>query len=42
MHLYTLIFLVNLCEPHIDRSKEDYSPDSEFKPNIKNSVMFVY
>ena len=42
MHLYTLKFLVDLCKPHIDREKEDFSPDGEFKPNIKNSVMFVY
>ena len=43
MHLYTLMFLVNLCEPHIDREGDDsLVPDGEFKPNIKNSVMFVY
>lgn len=44
MHLYVLKFLVDLCEPHIDRSGKDESlvPDGEFKPNIKNSVMFVY
>ena len=42
-HLYVLMFLVNLCEPHIDRSDEsNRDPDGEFKPNIKNSVMFVY
>lgn len=42
MHLYVLKFLVDLCEPHIDRTDEGYSVDGEFKPNIKNSVMFVY
>jgi len=43
MHLYVLIFLVNLCEPYIDRSIENSrDPDGEFAPNIKNSVMFVY
>ena len=42
MHLYTLIYLVNLCEPHIDRTDETFNPDGDFKPNIKNSVMFVY
>ena len=33
-----------MCEPFIDRSGGDDSliPDGEFKPNIKNSVMFVY
>lgn len=43
IHLYALIALVNLCEPHIDRlGDESLVPDGEFKPNIKNSVMFVY
>lgn len=43
MHLYVLIFLVNLCEPYIDRSSDNsHDPDGDFKPNIKNSVMFVY
>lgn len=42
MHLYVLKYLVDLCEPYIDRSDESYMPDGEFKPNIKNSVMFVY
>lgn len=43
MHLYVLIYLCNLCEPFIDRSADNSAdPDGEFKPNIKNSVMFVY
>jgi cation-transporting ATPase 13A1 len=43
MHLYVLIFLSDLCEPHIDREKDDsLIPDGEFKPNLKNSVLFVY
>ena len=42
MHLYVLKYLVDLCEPYIDRTDESYMPDGEFKPNIKNSVMFVY
>ena len=43
MHLYCLKYLVDLCEPFIDRtSDESFIPDGEFKPNIKNSVMFVY
>lgn len=43
MHLYVLIFLVNLCEPYIDRTTDSLKdPDGEFAPNIKNSVMFVY
>ena len=42
MHLYVLISLVNLCEPYIDRTANTWMPDGEFKPNIKNSVMFIY
>jgi cation-transporting ATPase 13A1 len=42
MHLYVLVYLVNLCEPHIDRNDDSFIPDGEFKPNLKNSVMFVY
>ena len=42
MHLYALVYLVNLCEPYIDRNDDSFIPDGEFKPNIKNSVMFVY
>ena len=43
MHMYVLVYLIDLCEPFIDReSDESLIPDGEFKPNIKNSVMFVY
>ena len=43
MHMYALIYLINLCEPFIDREgDESLIPDGEFAPNIKNSVMFVY
>jgi magnesium-transporting ATPase (P-type) len=42
MHLYVLVTLVNLCEPYIDRGANTWMPDGEFKPNIKNSVMFIY
>lgn len=42
MHLGCLIYLVNMCEPYIDRNDDSFMPDGEFKPNIKNSVMFVY
>lgn len=43
MHMYVLVFLIDLCEPFIDREGDDsLIPDGEFKPNIKNSVMFVY
>lgn len=43
IHLYVLVSLVNLCEPHIDRVGDDsLIPDGEFKPNVKNSVLFLY
>lgn len=42
-HLTVLIYFVNLCEPYIDRENDDsLGYDSEFKPNLKNSVMFIY
>lgn len=31
-----------MCEPYIDRTSDDYSTDSDFAPNLKNSVMFIY
>ena len=43
IHLAVLITLVNLCEPFINRdSDESLIPDGEFKPNVKNSVLFLY
>lgn len=43
MHLSVLIFFVRLCEPYIDRENdESLGHDSDFKPNLKNSVMFIY
>lgn len=42
MHLFVLKYLVDICEPFIDRTDESIVPDGEFKPNLKNSVMFVY
>jgi cation-transporting ATPase 13A1 len=41
-HLSVLIYFVSLCEPYIDRNDESLGHDSEFKPNLKNSVMFIY
>ena len=42
-HLSVLIYFVNLCEPYIDRENdESLGYDAEFKPNLKNSVMFIY
>lgn len=42
VHLSVLIFLVRLCEPYIDRTDESLVPDGDFKPNVKNSVLFLY
>lgn len=43
VHLSVLIYFVELCEPFIDRDNdESLIPDGEFKPNLKNSVMFIY
>jgi hypothetical protein len=42
MHLFVLKYLVDICEPFIDRNDESIIPDGDFKPNLKNSVMFVY
>lgn len=43
IHFSVLLYLVNLCEPFIDRtSDESLIPDGEFQPNVKNSVLFLY
>ena len=42
MHLYVLKYLVDMCEPYIDRNDDSFIPDGTFKANLKNSVMFVY
>ena len=32
-----------MCEPYIDREgDESLGTDAEFKPNLKNSIMFIY
>ena len=41
-HLSVLIYFVNLCEPYIDREDESLAHDAEFKPNLKNSIMYIY
>jgi len=41
-HLSVLIYFVYLCEPYLDRNDESMELDAEFKPNLKNSVMFIY
>lgn len=42
IHLSALIYLVRVCEPYIDRNDESLIPDGDFKPNVKNSVLFLY
>ena len=43
VHLTVLIIIVRLCEPFIDRNgDESLIPDGDFKPNVKNSVLFLY
>lgn len=43
VHLTVLVILVRMCEPFIDRlGDESLVPDGEFKPNVKNSVLFLY
>jgi len=42
-HFSVLIYFCQICEPYIDRENdESLGTDSEFKPNLKNSVMFIY
>lgn len=41
-HFLVLLYFVNMCEPYIDRENDDLSTDAEFKPNLKNSLMFIY
>jgi len=43
VHLSVLIYFVHICEPYIDRENdESLLYDSEFAPNLKNSIMFIY
>lgn len=42
-HFTVLIYFCQLCEPYMDRENDDsLGTDAEFKPNLKNSVMFIY
>lgn len=42
-HLSVLLYFVNMCEPYLDRENdESLGTDAEFKPNLKNSIMFIY
>ena len=42
MHLVVLIYFVQICEPFIDREDESFGLEGEFKPNLKNTVCFIY
>lgn len=38
-----LLYFCHICEPYIDRENdESLAHDGEFKPNLKNSIMFIY
>ena len=41
LHFVTLVFLVRISDAHTERD-ESTKPDGEFKPNVKNSVVFLY
>jgi cation-transporting ATPase 13A1 len=42
-HLSVLLYFVQMCEPYLDRENdESLGTDAEFKPNLKNSIMFIY
>eukprot|EP00026_Physarum_polycephalum_P000224 Phypoly_transcript_00224.p1 GENE.Phypoly_transcript_00224~~Phypoly_transcript_00224.p1 ORF type:complete len:1213 (-),score=244.37 Phypoly_transcript_00224:27-3665(-) len=41
VHLSTLIFTVNLCKQHLPPDFVKPAPDSEFKPNLVNSAVFL-
>jgi manganese-transporting P-type ATPase len=40
-HFAVLFYLINLADPYIVRD-ESFVPDAEFKPNLKNSVVFIF
>ena len=42
VHLAVLIYFVQICEPFIDREDESFGLEGEFKPNLKNTVCFLY
>ena len=41
-HLAVLVYFCHICEPYIDRDAEDFMLEGEFKPNLKNTVCFIY
>jgi manganese-transporting P-type ATPase len=42
-HFSVLLYFCQMCEPYMDRANdESLGTDSEFKPNLKNSIMFIY
>lgn len=40
-HFVTLLYIVSVTDPYIDRD-DSTKPDTEFKPNLKNNVVFIY
>lgn len=41
VHLASLLAVLKLCEPHMNRDDSSLSPDGKFQPNIVNSAMFL-
>lgn len=40
-HFITLVYIVSVTDPFVKRD-ESTQPDTEFKPNLKNNVVFLY
>lgn len=40
-HFITLLYLIKVSDPYIKRD-ESTEPDTDFKPNLKNNVVFLY
>jgi len=42
VHLSVLYYFVQLCEPFINRDDESFHLEGDFKPNLKNTICFIY
>ena len=41
IHFSTLFYFISLAEPHIVKD-ESFKPDADFKPNLKNTVVYIF
>ena len=41
VHMYSLLYVVNMCEPYVDPTKPEMKRGGDFKPNIINSAVFL-